>query len=565
MRKRWLSLLLAILLVLFTGTGAFADYYDNLVPDVRTVAPDYAGKTIILHTNDVHGNIANYAYLPALKEQYLGWGASDVLIVDAGDFSQGETYVSLNKGKAAIDMMNAAGYNVVALGNHEFDYGTEQLLENLKGAQFSAVCCNVFLEETGETLLPPSAVVQTASGLKVGFVGITTPETAAKVNPGMIRQISFSLLGQLYPTVQAAVDAISEDCDVVIALAHLGVEVESASSGYRSVDLLNTVEGIDFVVDGHSHTVMTSARYGLPVQSTGKNSRYIGVIVIDDATGIIEDNYLLSAAELTMDKATAAIAQEIIDDIDSRYNTPFATSEVNLIGDKIPVRTGETNLGDLVADAMVWYVVKEGGIEQVEPNAVVGITNAGSIRASIVPGDITMKNINDVLPYGNTLAVVYVTGQELLEALEASTWCAPESIGGFPQTSGIRWTLNTAVPYDKGDVYTLDGKESSYFAPATISRVTIEAINGEPFDPEATYAVVTQSFCAAGGDTYNAFNRAYVQGADFDTGVTMDQAMIDYITTELDGVITEEMYGASGSRLTLLLPEETGEEAKPAA
>ena len=145
-----------------------------------------------------------------------------------------------------------------------------------------------------------------------------------------------------------------------------------------------------------------------------------------------------------------------------------------------------------------------------------------------------------MLPFGNTVAVVYVTGAELLEALEASTFCTPDAIGGYPQTSGIEWTLDTTKAFDQGNVYTLDGKESSYFAPASINRVTITKINGEPFNPEATYAVVTNNFCAAGGDTYNVFARS---SASFDTGIPMDEAVMAYVAEVLQGKVTAEAYG----------------------
>ena len=287
---------------------------------------------------------------------------------------------------------------------------------------------------------------------------------------------------------------------------------------------------------------------------------------IDDATKAIEDHFLLPTPSLTRDEDVAAAAQEIMDAVDAEYNTPFATTEAWLNGERDPGnRTEETNLGDLVVDALVWSVVKEGGIEQVEPNHVVGITNGGGIRASIDVGEVSMKDINTVLPFGNTVAVIYVTGEELLEVLEASTFSTPEAIGGFPQTSGIQWTVDTAVPYDQGAIYTLNGKDTSYYGPASIRRVTIEAINGEPFNSAATYAVVTNNFIAAGGDTYNVFNRAYSEGSGFDTGIPMDQAVMDYVATELEGSITAEMYGAPHGRLTILLPEETAEEAEPAA
>ena len=211
-------------------------------------------------------------------------------------------------------------------------------------------------------------------------------------------------------------------------------------------------------------------------------------------------------------------------------------------------------------------VLKEGGIEQVEPNQVVGIINGGSIRASIEAGDVSMKDINTVLPFGNTVAVIYVTGNELLEALEASTFSTPKQVGAFPQTSGIEWTLDCSRPYANGEVYRLNGKDTSYFAPASIDRVTITAINGEPFDPTATYAIVTNDFIAAGGDTYNAFHRAYAAGTGFDTGIHLDEAVVDYITDALGGRITAEQYGQPRGSLTIILPEAGEEEAEePAA
>jgi 2',3'-cyclic-nucleotide 2'-phosphodiesterase (5'-nucleotidase family) len=231
----------------------------------------------------------------------------------------------------------------------------------------------------------------------------------------------------------------------------------------------------------------------------------------------------------------------IIETVDAEYSTPFATSEILLNGDRAPGnRTQQTNLGSLITDAMVWSVVSNGGVAEYYDAPVVGITNGGGIRAPIAEGEVTKRDINTVLPFGNTVAVVYVTGAELLEALEASTYCTPEAVGGFPQTSGIEWVLDTSVAFDQGEIYTLNGKESSYYAPASIGRVTIKTINGEAFDENATYAVVTNNFCAAGGDTYNVFNRAYAQGFGFDTGIPMDEAVMDYVAEVLNGVIGQE-------------------------
>ncbi len=513
---------------------AFAEYYKD--------------KIVILHSNDVHGALDGYAYIAGLKNQLENLGAQ-VITVDAGDFSQGTIYVSTNKGEKAVEMMNAAGYDVVTLGNHEFDFGYAQLVENLKKANFQTICANVILDETNEPMLPATATIE-KGGVKIGFFGIETPETATKVNPGMISEIHFTTFGDLYIAAQKAIDELA-DTDIVIGLTHLGVDVESEANGYRSLDLLKHTTGADFLIDGHSHTVMTEGENGEPIQSTGTAFNYVGVVVIDSEKKEIVDNYLVSTDMIEKDEAVAAKAKEIMDAIDADYGAVFAETAVRLNGDRDPGnRTEETNLGDLITDAMIWSVVDGKGISEEMLKYTVGITNGGGIRATIDIGGISMKNINTVLPFGNTVAVIMVKGSELLEALEASTFCTPKSIGGYPQTSGIVWTLDTTKAYDQGEIYKdASGKESSYYGPASINRVTIESVNGEAFDPEALYAVVTNNFCAAGGDTYNVFMRAYndTEHPGFDTGIPMDQAVMEYIESELECKIGDRYAAPRGS------------------
>ena len=555
MKKSKLLVFVTVLALLSLAVfSAFAEWTDEDYASVaKAIQTGFAGKTVILHSNDVHGALGGYAYMSQMKTSLENAGA-EVIMVDAGDFSQGSIYVSSTKGAAAVDMMNKAGYDVVTLGNHEFDFGYAQLMENLKDAKFNVICSNVYLDETGESILPACVVCELENGLKIGFFGMETPETATKVNPGLIKEISFSTFDDLYKAAQESVDALkAEGADLVIGLCHLGVDAESAPNGYRSIDLFHKVEGIDFIIDGHSHTVMTAGQDGEPIQSTGTQFAYLGLVVIDNETKTIEDNFLLGTSGLVKDPTVEAAAKEIMDKIDAEYTSVFAKTDILLNGERDPGnRTEETNLGDLITDAMVWSVLKEGGVAEDEYNHVVGITNGGGIRATIDAGDITKKDINTVLPFGNTVALIYVTGNELLEALEASTFSTPEAIGGFPQTSGIKWSIDTTKAYDQGDVYTLNGKESSYYAPKSISRVTIESVNGEPFDPEAVYAVVSNNFCAAGGDTYNAFFRAYEEGSGFDTGIPMDEAVISYIQDVLGGTITAEMYGEPAGRLTIV-------------
>ncbi len=540
--KKLLSLLLVIAMIFALAVPAFAE----------GETPSMAGKTVIVHSNDVHGAIAGYANIAALAAEYESQGAK-VIVADAGDFSQGKVEVSSNKGLNAVKMMNAAGYDVATLGNHEFDYGYAQLKENLKEATFSTICCNI-LDENGKPAFEGSKVFD-IDGLKVGFIGVNTPESQTKANPALIKGLTWLAGDDMVKAVQAEADKLKADgTDVIVVLSHLGVDSESKPN--CSTDLWAGLTGVDFIIDGHSHTVMEKGDNNEPIQSTGTGFDNIGVIVIDNATKKIEKNMLVKVTEdSAKDEAVAKAAQDITDAINAEYGAVFAKSDVELNGDRsyntktdlYGNRDGETNLGDLITDSMVWSVKKTGGVTVDEKN-IVAVTNGGGIRAAIKAGDVTKKDVNTVLPFGNTIAVVYVTGAELLEALEASTYCSPDSaIGGFPQVSGINYTVDASKAYDANDT-TYPG--STYYGPKTINRVTIDSINGQAFDAKATYAVITNNFLAAGGDTYYAFASA---SAQFDTGIPLDEALMDYITTELKGTIGEQ-YKAPQGRVSYTEP-----------
>ena len=560
--RKFLALFLALAMVLALAVPAFAE------DAVIAPAPTMAGKTVILHSNDVHGAVAGYAYMAALKAQYEAQGA-EVILVDAGDYSQGTTYVSSTKGADAVAMMNAAGYDVVTLGNHEFDYGYAQLAENMKQAKFKVLCADVF-DANGKTIFDGNTTYTTKSGVKLGFFGMETPETQTKANPALIKGLKFATDEAFYAAAKTQVAAL-KDADLVICLAHLGVDAESKP--YRSYDLYSKVEGIDFIIDGHSHTVMTKGENGEPIQSTGTAFANVGLIVIDDATKKIEKNELLpvyhteknaegkdvSVPNYEGDAKVAAAAQAIIDRVLAEYGAVFAKSEVELNGAKAPNgnRDSETNNGDLIADAMVWQVMQNREGLTVDADHVVAITNGGGIRAAIKAGDITKNNINTVLPFGNTISLVYISGAKLLEALEASTYCTPNAVGAFPQVSGLKFTVDTGKAYD-ANAETYPG--STYYGPKTINRVTIESVNGKEFKADDTYAVITNNFCAGGGDTYYAFASAETV---IDTGIPMDVAVMDYITNQLKGVVGET-YAKPQGRITVVIPETPVEPEQPA-
>lgn len=515
---------------------------------------DFSGKTVVLHSNDVHGALDGYAKMAALRNAYQDMGA-EVFLVDAGDFMQGSPYVGLSRGADAMTMMNAAGYSLAGIGNHEFDYGIDQLENVLGTASFPVICANVYKD--GELLLEPRTILTARSGVKIGFFGLDTPETMTKSNPKNMTSISFLGGAKMAACAQEQTDALLADgADVVIGLTHLGVNAESGLESNRSVDLYHAVKRVDLLIDGHSHTVMTEGPDGEPVQSTGTKFAYVGVVVLDEK-GRIEDHYLISAEGLENDPVTEASAAEIEEKIDSEYSAVFAVSEVVFDGTRENNRSGETNNGDLTADSLLWFAGQNADLLNVPVENVVAWDIGGDFRDEIPSGEITKKHILNVHPFGNSVCFVPLSGEELLEALEASTFCTPDLLGGYPQTAGIRFTVDTTKPYDAGELY----PESTYYRPRSIQRVTIESIGGKPFDPSASYVVATNDFTASGGDT------EYIFGTkdEIDTGILVTDVLIDYIAEELDGVLTEEKYGQPRGDQTILTGSETvtPPESKP--
>lgn len=529
--KKFSALFLALVMVLALAIPAGATETEQ----------DLTGHIVILHTNDVHGAIGEYAKVAALKQAYQAAGAY-VLLADAGDFIQGDPTVSASQGKTAIELMNLAGYDVAAPGNHEFDYGYPNLKALAGEADFPILAANVRYDNAAA--LGDQTTFTTTDGKKIGIFGLDTPETATKAHPDKIKGVSFLAAQEMFDCAQAQVDALKADgCDYIICLGHLGIDAES--TGNRSIDLLEKVTGIDVFIDGHSHSTLEEIKEATNgtgkvgdtvLTSTGTKLANVGMVDISPDGTISTSSLAISELTVTPDAKVAARAEEIQKEIDADYGTVFAKTEVALDGEKANVRTGETNLGDLIADAMLWQAgLLDEGVDA-------AVTNGGGIRASIAAGDITKKDINTVLPFGNTLYVVKVTGAELLEALEASTYCTPEAIGGFPQVAGIEFTVNTGAQFDTKELY----PGSTYGKPASINRVMIQTVGGEAFNPEETYTIVTNDFMGAGGDTYYAFKAA---SSGYDSGVPLDEVVMDYITSELKGVVSKAQYGETDNRI----------------
>lgn len=501
----------------------------------------YKGKTIILHSNDVHGAIEGYTYIAGLKQFFKNRGA-EVILVDAGDYSLGSTYVSAKKGADAISMMNVAGYDFATIGNHELDYGISRLNKNLSKADFTVLCANVF-DSSYNALFQSKAVYKTTSGVKIGFFGLETPTITTSVNPVYVKNILCPGGEELYRLAQLQIDALS-NADIVICLSHLGVDESTKPN--TSYELYQNTTGIDFIIDGHSHTVMEKGENGEPIQSTGTKFENIGVVVIDNKTKKIERNFLAPVTELIpeSDRVTAA-SDKIVKRVQKEYGAVFAKSLVNLNGEKAPGnRTEETNHGDLITDAMLWYAKNNVKGITVDADHMLAITNGGGIRAAVSKGDITKNDIFSVLPFSNTLNVVYLKGSDLLKVLETSTFCLPQALGGFPQAAGIKFSVDTTKKYRPlAEAY----PGTTIFGPKSINRVKISEINGKTFEKKATYAIITNDFCANGGDTYYGFMSA----ERFDTGITLDSVVMEYIKQELGGVIGKK-YSKPRGRISVI-------------
>lgn len=558
MKKKLISLITAAVMALGIS-----------VPAMAADAKPMEGKLVVVHTNDMHGyyetteTSIGIAGVAGLKNYYEAQGA-DVLLLDAGDFSQGSTLVSYYKGKNAAEYMAAAGYDAVSMGNHEFDYSFDALLDNMKvltDAGVKVIDANVINKETGKSYFDANAVFE-FDGIKVGVFGLDTSETLTKASPSNVKAVNFLDKEEMFKEAQAQVDELkSAGCDYIIALTHLGVDEESV--GRRSTDLAAAVKGIDLIVDGHSHTVIDGGEKvgDTVIVSTGSYLANVGTVVIDKEAKT-EEAKLISAADYAAgtaqyDETVKALVAEDVAEVAEAYSKVFAKTEVHLEGTKQIVRSQETNLGDFTADAYLYTAQKYADEHELGVNVDCAISNGGGIRVSVEPGDISMDTLVTIFPFGNNVCLVTITGEQLLEVLEASTFCTPETIGGFPQVAGIEYKLDVSVPYENGEQY----PDSTYYAPAKPdSRVTIKSVNGKAFDPKAEYTVAVNNFQAEGGDTYYQLTK---NSYFCDTEILDCDALIEYVNS-LGGVIGEQ-YKEPQGRIEIVgtAPEVKPEEEKP--
>lgn len=548
-KKRLLPFLLALAMVFSLAVPAFAAAPE--ARDLPTVAED---DVVILYTNDVHTYIdqdLTYSMVAGYKDTL-----DNVLLVDAGDHIQGTAYGSMDDGATIIELMNAAGYDLATLGNHEFDYGMEGAMNAMEWADFTYVSCNFYHEKDGvrgENVLDSYKVFD-VNGVKIAFVGITTPESFTKSTPAYFQDENgkyiYGIAGgtdgkALYADVQKAIDAASKEADYVIGLGHLGVD--ESSKPWTSKEVIANTTGLDAFIDGHSQTVMEEETVkdkdgnSVVLTQTGEYLGAVGQMVIS-ADGDITTQ-LLTAEDLkdvTPDADVKAIEDGWIGEVDKELGQVIGSIKATLDnydadGNRL-VRKQETNTGDFAADAL-YYLFDNMGLD-----VDVAVMNGGGIRNGAITGELTYKTCKEIHTFGNVACLQTVTGQQLLDALEwgAKDVTADGAVenGGFLQVSGLKYTINTAIPstvqQDEKGVWT--GGPTGEYRVSDVQVLNRETGKYEPLDLKAKYNLAGYNYTLRDlGDGFAMFEGA-VNVLDY----VMEDYMVlaNYVQSFDKGVVT---------------------------
>ena len=507
------------------------------------------GDIVVLYTNDVHCAVAQddenqvlgYAKVAALKEE-LEEAGSEVILVDAGDAIQGEAIGTLSSGEYLVQIMDEVGYDIAVPGNHEFDYGMEQFLKLAEEADYDYISANFTDLTTGEPVFD-AYEIEEEGGVKIAFVGVCTPKTITSSTPVYFQNDAGEYIygfrqdetgAALYDCVQSAVDAArAEGADYVIAVTHLGIEAEC--SPWMSTELIGNTNGIDVVLDGHSHStiegdlVKNKDGANVLMTSTGTKLSAIGKLTIaEDGALSSELVYDYEGSDPEVEAFIAGIQaefEETLNQVVAKTDVALVINEPSTLDkeEKIRlVRNAETNLGDLCADAYRYV-----------SGADVALVNGGGIRTDILAGDITYDDIISVHPFGNELCMVEATGQQILDALEMGARVTPEENGGFLQVSGLTYEIHTdmesTVKLDENGMF--QGMLGDY-------RVQNVMIGDEPLDPDKTYTVASHNYMLKNaGDGINMFTECELLLEDI---MLDNQVLITYITEGLGGVVGEE-------------------------
>lgn len=539
---------------------------------------------VIMHLNDTHGRVEEgkydgmgYARVKTLVDQERAVN-ENVLLLDAGDTIHGTVFAALSRGESIVDIMNTMDYTAMAPGNHDFNYGLDRLEELEDKMNFEILASNVEYKADGNTAFKPY-IIKEIDGMKVGILGVSTPETAYKTNPTNVEAVTFT--NPIATANKAVIDMSNEGVNYIIAISHLGMDEDSY---YTSIRLAEEVDGIDLIVDGHSHTTLKNGlkiddtlivqagfydknlgKVEIAINKDGSTDAKASLITKEEAVGRTEEieiesstlinvneNYTiksgdtLSEISLSNEISQAAIVdannqiinpdliyandnlvlptemtetvkvvqtrvvpgiakdQGVVDTINKiKTENEKITSvvvghtDINLLGERNNVRTGETNLSKLLTTSMLE-----------KTGADVAITNGGGIRASINAGDITKGDVISVLPFGNYVVVIDVTGQDIIDAMENGLQSYPNARGAFPHIAGM------TVKFDPSQ-------------PSFERVVDVTLANGEKIDPAKNYSLATNDFMAVGGDEYVSFKGKSTLG-EYES---LEEILSEYIGT----------------------------------
>lgn len=561
---------------------------------VKKIPVSQEKKLVIMHLNDTHGRVEEgkydgmgYARVKTLVDAERKV-SDNVLLIDAGDTIHGTVFAALSRGESIVDIMNTMDYTAMAPGNHDFNYGLDRLEELGDKMNFDILASNVEYKQDGTTPFKPY-IIKEIDGMRIGILGVSTPETAYKTNPTNVEAVTFT--NPISTARKAVSDMSKEGVNYIIAVSHLGMDEDSY---YTSIRLAEEVEGIDLIVDGHSHTTLKNGlaigdtmivqagyydknlgKVEIALHTDGTSEAKASLITKEEAVGRtekveVEKEVVVASAKdysikkgdtlseislnlkLSQGDIMAANSQivdpnliyadstlvlpgektEVVKEVETRVIGGVAKdqgvvetinkikvqnekitsvivghSDVLLDGERDDVRTGETNLGNLLTTAMID-----------KTGADIALTNGGGIRSSIKTGDITKGDVISVLPFGNYVVVIEVTGQDIIDALENGLQSYPNARGAFPHFAGMNVKFDPSQP-----------------AFSRVEEVTLEG--GEILDPAKSYTLATNDFMAVGGDEYTSLSGKVTVG-EYES---LEEILSDYINA--NGVTVKEAQG----------------------
>ena len=513
---------------------------------------------VILYDNDVHCNVDSYEDMAALKKE-MQEQSNYVSVVSCGDYLQGDVIGAISKGKAIVQIMNKVGYDVVAIGNHEFDYGVPRLKSLVKSMNAKVIASNFVKKSTGKPVFR-SYTIKTYGKKKVAFVGVTTPESFTKSTPAYFQNSKGEFIYDFYgdstgkllaERVQKVVNTARKNgADYVVALTHMGTE--GVTTQWDVQHLIKNTYGIDVVLDGHSHSTVPSMKVKnkngkkITVSSTGTKFSNIGQLVIRKNGSITTELIPIDEEHQYEDAETKVYIDQVKAKYDKRLNQVIGKTEVDLTtlgadGERA-IRNAETNMGDFCTDAVRSVM-----------DADVAIINGGGIRADIAAGDITYKDLVSVFPWNNELCVIEATGQQIKDALELGAKNYPEENGGFMQVSGMKYVIDASVP---SSVVTDEQTGMFEKVDGTYRVKDIQVWNTartkyEPIKLKKTYKLAGINYTLRqNGDGFTMFdgNKVIKDNVMLDT-----QSLSIYLTDVLDGVVGEDYKDPAGQgRITII-------------